>query len=124
MTLQASKKQLLAMSFFYQGIKEAAHFLGENVLQAYKISCHEQTVERRYLAIALPMAAAELKLSKNWTYRQLYVSMLEAAAKQFKVKKYKVYTIEELLKAIIIKADRVQDLSCFPVCIKLIIGRN
>ena len=42
------------------------------------------------------MIADRLKLSKDWSYRELYLSMLEAAARLCRIQKYKIYTLKEL----------------------------
>lgn len=52
--------------------------------------------ERVYLEKVLHEIAEELKLQKGWDYRELYLSMLEAAAKLLKIQKYTVYQAEEL----------------------------
>lgn len=72
----------------------------ESALMLYKIPVKNQSVERAYLEHLLPLIAAELKLGKDWTYKSLYISMAEAAAKQLKVQKYRIYTIQELLDII------------------------
>ena len=33
---------------------------------------------------------------KDWSYRELYLSMLEAAARLCRIRKYKIYTLKEL----------------------------
>ena len=77
----------------------------ESALMLYKIPVKNQSVERAYLEHLLPLIAAELKLGKDWTYKSLYISMAEAAAKQLKVQKYRIYTIQELVYII---ADKVE----------------
>ena len=44
----------------------------------------------------LPGVAMELKLSREWTYKELYLAILEATAKICRIPKYRVYTVEEL----------------------------
>jgi NTE family protein len=43
-----------------------------------------------------PSMAAHLKLGKNWEYINLYFSLLERCAKKLKIKKFKIYTENEL----------------------------
>lgn len=46
--------------------------------------------------VALPATAMELKLEKDWNYRDLYLAALEATAKLCRVPKYRIYTVKEL----------------------------
>lgn len=52
---------------------------------------------RNLLEKVLPLIAEELKLSKRWSYEELYLSMIELCAKNVRVQKYKVYMVEELI---------------------------
>ena len=44
----------------------------------------------------MPVIAEEMKLSKDWSYKELYLSILEATAKICRIQKYKIYTLQEL----------------------------
>ena len=55
-----------------------------------------KSVYRTYMEDTLGIIAEKLKLRK-YDYKKLYLSVLEATAKLFKVPKYRVYTVEELL---------------------------
>lgn len=67
------------------------------LLAAYELDGEPDQLLRRYVEIVLPLMAEELKLSKGWNYRELYLSMLEVTARQFRVPKYEIYTAESLL---------------------------
>lgn len=60
---------------------------------------------RETLEELLPAMAAELKLEKDWNYKELYLAALEASARQLRVQKYKIYTEQELLEEIKRKWD-------------------
>lgn len=60
---------------------------------------------RRMSEIVLPGTALELKLSKEWNYRELYLASLEATAKICRISKYRIYTVEELRDAVVKKMD-------------------
>ena len=51
---------------------------------------------RAFVENVLPGVAMELKLSREWTYKEIYLAILEATAKICRVPKYRVYTVEEL----------------------------
>ncbi len=68
----------------------------ECFMTQYRISGGEEQQLRAMCEIVLPTLAAELKLSKNWNYRDLYLSILEATAKLCRVAKYQIYTLEQL----------------------------
>jgi len=51
--------------------------------------------------------ALELKLSREWNYKELYLAALEATAKLCRVSKYQIYTVEGLVEKIQEKLDRM-----------------
>lgn len=57
----------------------------------------------------LPAMASELKLEKEWNYKELYLAALEASARQLRVQKYKIYTDQELLEEIKRKWETLSD---------------
>lgn len=70
------------------------------VLKKYKISDEPELKFRQILEELLPTIAEQLKLSRKWTYGELYLSMLEATARYCKVPKYVVYTPDTLLEQV------------------------
>ncbi|MDO4469539.1 MAG: patatin-like phospholipase family protein [Bacillota bacterium] len=62
----------------------------------YKLELQENREVRNLTEIILPVIAEEMKLSKEWSYRELYLSILEATAKICRIQKYKIYTLREL----------------------------
>lgn len=56
-----------------------------------------QTYIRQFIIDVCPSIALELKLEKTWTYKELYISMLELCAKNLRMIKYKLYSENELL---------------------------
>ena len=61
---------------------------------------------RIYTEKVMPALAKELKLKPGWDYKDLYLSLLEALAKQFRISRFKIYTVEELLGLIYRKAGQ------------------
>lgn len=61
---------------------------------------NELLYQRKLFEVVLPAVAEKLGLSKNWTYTQLYLSMLELSAKALKVLKYRIYSEEEFKQEI------------------------
>lgn len=59
----------------------------------------EESVYRTYFEHTLGQIAEELKL-KSYDYKDLYLSMLECAAKLLRVPRYHIYTVEEMLEVI------------------------
>lgn len=64
--------------------------------EEFKLDTGEKRRLRNLTEIILPVIAEELKLPKDWSYRELYLSMLEAAARLCRIRKYKIYTLKEL----------------------------
>ena len=64
--------------------------------EEFKLDTGEKRRLRNLTEIILPVIAEELKLPKDWGYRELYLSMLEAEARLCRIRKYKIYTLKEL----------------------------
>lgn len=86
----------------------------------FKIDVKKETLTRNYMELALGAVASDLKLGKDWSYKELYISILEAAAKLLRVQKYKIYTIEEFKEEVQNKAKIKSDL-LLPVFINAIL---
>ena len=71
-----------------------------HIMTVYKLSQAESRYCRNMTEVVLPVMAEELKLSKDWTYKELYLAVLEATAKLCRISKYKVYTVDELREKI------------------------
>lgn len=68
----------------------------DRLLEWYHTWEKEESRIRAFVEKVLPGVAMELKLSREWTYKELYLAILEATAKICRVPKYRVYTVEEL----------------------------
>ena len=69
-------------------------------METYKLKVEPGQYVRKLTEIILPVLAEELQLAKDWNYRELYLSMLEATARICRIRKYKIYTLEELQKKV------------------------
>lgn len=52
---------------------------------------------RSFTEKIFPRLASELKLKEDWNYKDLYLGILEDTAKRLKVKRFYIYTVDELL---------------------------
>lgn len=76
--------------------------LSENELfTAQMASC------RRYTEEWFPKLAKALHLKDDWDYKELYLSLLEHLARQYKISRFKIYTPQELLLIIQRKRKRI-----------------
>ncbi|MDF2537885.1 MAG: Patatin [Herbinix sp.] len=76
---------------------------------------------RSLMEEVFPQMAASFKLGKNWTYSDLYFSIIEYCARKLKIKKYKIYTEKEFLNLIQDKAIKVlQDEGSYDIYMNLI----
>lgn len=75
----------------------------EEAVMEYENNAYTQknskSVYRNYMEGTLNAIAEVLRLRK-FDYKELYLSILEATAKLFKIQKYNIYTIEELIASI------------------------
>ena len=92
------------------------------VSEAYKLDKDPAMLYRNLFEVILPVIASELKLEKCWTYDELYLTMMEATAKLFRVQKYKIYTDTKLLELIRSRAGKLDTLEEIPVFVYLILN--
>ena len=52
---------------------------------------------RIYMEELFPRFAAKLGLKEKWDYRQFYFSLLEEAAKKYRISRFQIYTPDQLL---------------------------
>jgi len=83
--------------------------VSEYLMEVYRQNSDKELTIRNLTEAILPAMAMELRLQKTWTYRELYLAMLEATAKMCRVPKYKVYTVPELQEAVHHKLYRLHD---------------
>ncbi len=99
------------------------------LLEYYKLDYgNPEVYTRRFLEGVCQNLAGSLKLQKDWTYEELYISLLELSAKTLHMSKFAVYTEEELINRIRLHYGRSQkkgfEISLFlTLIIKLVIFR-
>lgn len=59
---------------------------------------------RKYTETIFPQLAKELRMKEGWDYKDLYLSLLEDLAKQYRIGRFKIYTVDEMLNLILKKA--------------------
>ena len=79
----------------------------EYLMDTYQLSRDPSLFLRNMTEVILPVLAEEMKLSKDWNYRELYLALLEATAKLCRVSKYRIYTLEQLQEAVYGKLYRL-----------------
>lgn len=94
------------------------------LVESYKLDKNPDLAARNYLEVILPAIAADLKLGKEWTYSELYVTMLEATAKMLRVQKYNIYTVETLLEEVKKRAGRIKEMKEIPAFVLIILNSN
>lgn len=55
---------------------------------------------RAFTEKTFPKLAEEFKLKEDWDYKDMYLGLLEDLAKRLKVKRFRIYSVEELLDEI------------------------
>lgn len=94
--------------YYLRQLTELSPDILRRLQEMYKLEEGQERFLRNLTEIILPVIAQEMKLSKDWTYRELYLSMLEATAKICRISKYKIYTLEELKQKV---KDKIEGLS-------------
>ncbi|NCB92899.1 MAG: patatin-like phospholipase family protein [Clostridia bacterium] len=86
--------------YYLKQLLQINEWAKERFMEWYHIKDDEKLWTRRMVETVLPGTVMELKLSKDWTYGELYMASLEATAKLCRIPKYRVYTVEELKMAV------------------------
>lgn len=86
--------------YYLKQLTELDNMIYEYLMDVFQLEKDKSRYLRNMTEIILPVLAEEMKLSKDWTYRELYLAMLEATARMCRVSKYKIYTLEELQQAV------------------------
>lgn len=84
-------------------IKELIHWCGAGAKNTER---EEGDSLRIYTEELFPRFAANLGLKEKWDYRQLYFSLLEEAAKKYRISRFRIYTPDELLTVLRRKSQR------------------
>lgn len=82
--------------YYLSQLTELSQDIYAYLTDVYKLELQESRAVRNLTEIILPVIAEEMKLSKDWSYKELYLSILEATAKICRIQKYKIYTLQEL----------------------------
>lgn len=80
----------------------------EFMMTHYRLSKDKDLYMRNLLEGILPALAVEFKLTKSWTYRELYLAILEASAKICRIHKYHIYQVEALSELVREKQARIE----------------
>jgi len=94
------------------------------LMELYKLDKNPDMAARNYLEVILPAIASDLKLGKEWTYSELYVTILEATAKILRVQKYNIYTVQKLLEEVKKRVGRLKEMEEVPAFVLIILNRN
>lgn len=98
--------------YYLNQLTDLDNLVLEYLMNFYHLSSEPESSIRKITEVILPVIAAELKLSRNWSYRELYLTMLEATAKLCRVQKYKIYSLKELQEEVFMKMYRLQGADC------------
>lgn len=82
----------------------------------------EALYTRKFIEVICPNLASSLNMKKEWSYKELYLSLMELCAKSLKITKYRIYSDIELKASIAIKYHHVSQKGYqFPIFHELIL---
>jgi len=55
---------------------------------------------RAFTETLFPKLAEEFKLKEDWDYKDMYLGLLEDLAKRLKVRRFQIYTVDQLMEEI------------------------
>ena len=93
--------------YYLKQLTDLDDLVYEYLMDTYQLSRDPRLFLRNMTEVILPVLAEEMKLSKDWNYRELYLALLEATAKLCRVSKYRIYTLEQLQEAVYGKLYRL-----------------
>lgn len=82
--------------YFERFITEVEEFVRCGLLPMPEQIPEELSGYRVYTELVFPYLAQRMKLKKNWTYKELYLSFLEDTARSFRISRFHIYTPAEL----------------------------
>ncbi len=86
--------------YFERFITEVEEFVRCGLLPMPEQIPEELSGYRVYTELVFPYLAQRMKLKKNWTYKELYLSFLEDTARSFRISRFHIYTPAELKQKI------------------------
>lgn len=107
-------------NYYLKRLLDVPEAVKRELCEDFHTDMEEQGVLRSYVEDVLPGLADMLGLDRSWDYKELYLSVLEATAKQLKVSKYNIYTLQELEEQVRERYDRCKIRSKLPVFTKII----
>lgn len=96
---------ILSEECFLKEFIEIDDELLKKMIEFYKLSSVNKNKIRILIEDIYPMIATGLKLHKEWSYKDLYIALLEAYAKRLRIKRYEIYSIEALKREMAFKTD-------------------
>lgn len=94
--------------FFARFLDRSPELVGRLLLD-YDLQDKYQDDKRAYLEGLLPAIASELKLGKDWTYKQLYIHMAEKTARKLRMPRYKIYDLDQFEQEIRLQWHRMEE---------------
>lgn len=95
----------------------------ERLLEDCGLEQETERYLRNYVEAGLSHVASRLKLRKDWTYKSLYLAMLEETARFYRMPRYRVYTVEELVEEVRKKAAGKELAPGTPEFVRMILNR-
>ncbi len=108
--------------YYLKKLTELETDVRKYVCEIYGHGGAERLLTRTLLESVYPAIAQELKLAKNWSYEDLYIAILEAAAKLLRVPKYHIYCLEELEQKVIRRGRKRMATEKLPAFVYIILN--
>ena len=86
--------------YFERFLTEIEEFTRCGLLPMPEQISNESATTEIYTEQVFPFLAQRMKLKKNWTYKELYLSFLEDTARSFRISRFHIYTPAELKQKI------------------------
>ncbi len=109
-----------SQDFYLKELLDVPEDVKQELCKYFHADVELNGILRCYMEDALPGLANMLGLNRNWDYKELYLSVLEATAKQLKVPKYNIYTVRDLKVQIRERYDRCKVPEKLPIFTEII----
>lgn len=87
-------------AYYFNKMMGEIHTLLSRMKPEFAGAGGEKPGYRAYTETVFPRLAKELRMKEGWDYKELYLSLVEALAKQCRISRFKVYKVDEMLELI------------------------
>lgn len=87
-------------AYYFNQMMGEIHTLLSWMKPGFDVDWEESRGYRMYTETIFPKLGKELRMKEGWDYKELYLSLVEDLAKQCRISRFKIYTVDEIMELI------------------------